>query len=110
MGYCMYMTESSFFVPSEHSGLVMSKMKGHPYQFELDGEGNIVDVGFLGEKLEDDFMWFQSIAPYVRDGSCIEMTGEEGERWRWVFENGKCEEVHAHITWPRNENTNETKG
>ena len=27
------------------------------------------------------------------------MNGEDDARWRWVFNNGKCEEIQAKISW-----------
>ncbi len=42
---------------------------------------------FAGEKLGDDDKIFKIIAPFINDGY-IEMEGEEGYTWRWVFENG----------------------
>lgn len=54
---------------------------------------------FEGEKLGDDYNLFCAVAPFVEDGSYIEMSGEDGCLWRWVFENGKCKEIYPTITW-----------
>lgn len=54
---------------------------------------------FEGEKLGSDYELFCAIAPFVEDGSYIEMSGEDGCLWRWVFENGKCEEIYPTIIW-----------
>jgi hypothetical protein len=40
-----------------------------------------------------------AIAPYVEENSYIEMVGEDGDRWRWVFKNGKCEEKYPEVIW-----------
>lgn len=100
MGYNIKMEDAKFFVPTEYTGRVFAKAENSSYYFTLDPEGNITDIEFHGEKLYEDFSLFQSLAPYVKDGSYIEMMGEDGEQWRWVFANGKCREIKATVTWP----------
>lgn len=99
MGYCAKMTRNKFFVPTEHTGIVMAKMRRYPYDLMLDRLGNIIRISFRGDKVDGDLEIFKTIAPYVRDGSSIEMLGEDGERWKWVFENGNCHEVRPKIIW-----------
>ena len=60
------------------------------------GYGNLY---FDGEKLGDDYEFFRTIAPYVEDDSYIEMRGEDGDMWRWVFEKGECKEIYPTIIW-----------
>lgn len=64
-----------------------------------DEHYNIVDINFCGEKLGDDFTLFQAIAPYVESGSMIEMLGEDGAHWRWVFDGKTCKEQYAKLVW-----------
>lgn len=64
-----------------------------------DNTPDMVYLDFEGEKLGDDKLFFDTIAPYVEDGSYIEMGGEDGFIWRWIFENGKCTEKEAKITF-----------
>jgi hypothetical protein len=66
---------------------------------DLDGDYNITGVQFSGEKLGDDEAFFKLIAEFVESGSYIEMTGDEGTHWRWVFKDGKCEEINAALPW-----------
>lgn len=66
---------------------------------DLDREGNISGLHFEGQKLGDEEFLFGAIAPFVKPGSYIEVHGEEGARWRWVFENGVCTEKWGVITW-----------
>ena len=66
---------------------------------EIDNNGNIDDIYFTREKLGDEDIIFDCIAPAVESGSFIEMCGEEGDRWRWVFINGRCKVVNANIIW-----------
>lgn len=61
------------------------------------GTGNVYGIRFAGEKYSgDEEIIFGSIAPYVEDGSYITMQGEDGERWKWKFINGKVEEIYGH--------------
>lgn len=52
-----------------------------------------------GEKLggyELDF--YNCIAEFIND-SYIEYLGEDGEKWRYVFKDGKCEEKYPADIW-----------
>ena len=43
---------------------------------------------------------FNCIATFVEDGSYIEMVGEDGDLWRWVFtNNNNCEWEYPEIKW-----------
>jgi len=61
--------------------------------------GDILGIDFEGEKLGEDAVLFKVIAPYVDDGSYIEMQGEDGDQWRWCFDNGTMKEKHATVSW-----------
>jgi len=65
------------------------------YNSSLD----IVKLDFVGEKLGDERVLFSKLAPFVQSGSYIEMIGEDGARWRWVFEQGDVVEKPAKIGW-----------
>jgi hypothetical protein len=69
------------------------------YPLTTDTNGDYIIDYFSGEKLGDDTQIFMAIAPFVEDGSYIEMSGEDGTLWRWVFKNGKCEEKYPEIKW-----------
>ena len=58
---------------------------------------------FEGEDSGSDFEMFKAIAPFVKSGSYIEMLGEDGERWRWVFDGTTCKEVYSTLVWCRQE-------
>lgn len=60
------------------------------YPVEFDSEGNVCGIEFDGEKLGDEKEFFKAMAPYVEPESYIEIQGEEGAFWRWVFRSGKC--------------------
>lgn len=69
------------------------------WHVDTDDQGNIESIYFEGQKLGDDEYLFKAIAPFVKDDSYIEMSGEDGALWRWAFKNGQCREVYATITW-----------
>jgi hypothetical protein len=62
-------------------------------------DGDAVGIMFEGEKYGDDPKLFDALAPFVEAGSYIEMLGEDGGRWRWIFDGHTCIEKQATITW-----------
>lgn len=64
-----------------------------------DSNGDVYGIAFNGEKLGSDFDIFETIAPYVEDGSFISMIGEDRYMFRWYFNNGKLIEEEGFITW-----------
>lgn len=66
---------------------------------EVDGEMYITIDYFSGEKYGSEELIFNTLAPYVEDGSYITYQGEEGEQWRYTFNNGTMKEKTAKITW-----------
>ncbi len=70
------------------------------WHIEEDPEsGNIVGIDFFGEKLGDDKILLDAIAPFVEPGSFIEMSGEDSAIWRWAFNGKICIEVEPDIIW-----------
>ena len=68
--------------------------------FDRDNVLNdITEIHFAGEKCGDDEVLFRAIAPYVASGSYIEMQGEDGKVWRWVFKDGQFKEVGSKVVW-----------
>ncbi len=64
------------------------------WETELDDEsGDIATINFRGEKLGDDKVLWDAIAPYVEPDSFIQMSGEDGAAWRWVFDGKTCKEI-----------------
>lgn len=92
------------------------------YDLHLVNEENGESICYLnirgGEaKIGDEEKFFAAIAPIVEDGSFINCRGEDGEEWRWMWENGKFfvqnvshKEVFytdpVEITFGNTENTN----
>jgi len=69
------------------------------WHIDQDENGNIDSIYFEGQKLGDDDVLFRAIAPYVKDGSYIELHGEDNAIWRWAFKNGRFLETYPEITW-----------
>jgi hypothetical protein len=69
---------------------------------EFDGQGNIGDITdlmFEREKIGDEDVLFNAIAPYVKRGSYICMTGEDGEQWRWYFDGKRCVQQTGRVVY-----------
>lgn len=64
-------------------------------------EEEIVNLEFDGEKIGNEEVLFDTIAPFVESGSWIEMLGEDGCRWRWLFHKGELHEIYPEIVWPK---------
>ena len=77
--------------------------------FEADENGDAVDPSFMGEKLGDEEILFEVIAPFVEKGSFIQVfCHDEEEIWRWVFDGTTVRREYADITF-NYENANKTR-
>ena len=126
MGYCIEQRDSNFKVNKENQDKALNALKNLVnreelccitktivlqsttlkealyecrYDCHLDDDGNIDKISFIGEKMGSDDYVFNTIAPFVEDNSFIEMQGEEGELWRWIFKHGRMTEKYATINW-----------
>lgn len=121
MGYCIRQHKANFFIGVENQAAALAAMiklgneKRNFYWVELndfvnsttlaevldawrweprqDKDGNIVGISFVGEKIGDEEILWNTLAPYVRKDSYIEMGGEDGACWRWVFNGTTCTEI-----------------
>lgn len=66
---------------------------------KMDEDYNIIGIDFGGEKLGDDEVLFRAIAPFVEPGSFIEMRGEDGCLWRWLFEKTGFRQQDSRVVW-----------
>ena len=66
---------------------------------EFDEHGDISGIDFDGEKLGDESVLFNAIAPFVVEGSYIQMGGEDQYSWRWVFVDNRCVEIPGKTTY-----------
>ena len=70
------------------------------YSGDFDDAGNFMIEYFDGEKWGgDEDCLYRAIAPFVNDGGTIECLGEEGERWRYLFAEGKMTEQTGRTVW-----------
>lgn len=81
------------------SASLSEAMSTWSWEAELNDDGDIFDIQFDGEKIGQEELMFEAIAPYVEDGSYIQMLGEDGSQWRWIFKDGKVKEVFAKISF-----------
>jgi hypothetical protein len=61
--------------------------------------GDIDKISHEWEKVHGDELW-EALAPFVKSGSYIQWCGEDGEKWRNVFQGGKTKQVKPVLTWP----------
>lgn len=121
MGYCMRLVGSRFEIYRGHftatyeaameyahsvhwadvsdCRLLPDVMRHLRWELVFSPEGDVSDIRFEGEKLWGDDKLFAALAPFVRDGSYIEMVGEDGHRWRWTFKDGKMTKRSGVMVW-----------
>jgi hypothetical protein len=66
---------------------------------EFDEEGNIIDIDFNGQKMGNEDIFFQVIAPFVEASSYIIMVNDQREIWRWRFDGQRCHKESGEITF-----------
>ena len=74
-------------------------MKRCRWEVEIEDTRDIEYIEFYGEKLGDDMAVFEAIAPYVEPDSYIQMQGEDGYIWRWVFDGKSVVEKSGRIVF-----------
>ena len=121
MGYYVSLHDSDFVIPEDKEEDALKAIhdlygKNQSYSWVVDSaclEAETLEEAlmawrwgyrsgelyFEGEKLGDDIILFCAIAPFVNAGSFIEMHGEEGFMWRWVFDGKECHEIEPTVTW-----------
>lgn len=55
--------------------------------------GDVIGIEFSGQKIGQEKLMFERIAPFVETGSHITFKGEDGDTWRLEFQNAGIEEV-----------------
>ena len=83
----------------EEAASIEEMLREWRWEPELNDDGDVVGLGFEGEKLGDDVRLWEAIAPSVEDGSFLEMVGEDGCIWRWWFDGLACEEQHGKVVF-----------
>lgn len=112
MGYYAFSTNTEFYLGKECVQAAFDAIKkasnmnldandfkdamaDYGFIVEADAEGNYDSLCFPDEKLYYAYIPLNAIAPYVKNGSSIEMIGEDGTMWRWLFRDGSCVEQYA---------------
>ena len=115
MGYCIELEKSTISITKENAikmmDMLVDYIPSHKVDWRWVNEKYVTDLckehNFeeVTEELrypmyEEDGLYKIDYfsAPYINDGY-IEMSGEDGERWRWIFKDGKCEEKFPGIVW-----------
>jgi len=99
--YDVFLRDSSIFVEARHAAIVTRMLTEAEYVTVVDEKGNITSFYFDGNGMGDDEELYQSLAPYMRDGSFLELCNEMGDIWRWVFESGKCVRATPVMLWTK---------
>lgn len=111
----MKLLKTNFELPNEYQEDAIEDLRRHyrrlgignlndifqKFDWEVKKEGKTwTNLKFLGDTLNDDHTkLFQIVAPYVPEGCFIEMMGDNGVLWRWVFDGKTCKEVQPEIRW-----------
>jgi hypothetical protein len=74
-------------------------IKQFGWEPETDNDGNIVDLYFDHDKMGQEDLLFDTIAPCVRAGSYLDMEGEEGDLWRWYFDGEQMLDQTGKVTY-----------
>ena len=103
MGSDIFQVESEFYLPYQgwrETTRICECLRDQGWKITQDQEGNIVGVFLERQKLNyNELESLNSIAEHVKDGSYIQICGEEGDIWRWVFEGGECRKVPARLVF-----------
>lgn len=75
-------------------------LKGWGFKLNTDEDGDVVGVQWEWEKLQSETdNWMKAVAPFVPAGCFIEMVGEDGDKWRYMFDGLTVKEVHPKLVW-----------
>lgn len=78
---------------------VQDALKAWRWEPDLNEEGDIVYLSFIGEKSGQDDVILNAIAPYVKEGSYISMRGEDGALWQWFFDGKELKEKYGRVVY-----------
>lgn len=126
MGTPIHLIEAEFFIPQEaqldalkalrdlgrrepnlhwgvsdsvkHARSLPEALDNAGWYVECDEDYNIVGIECENEKAGAEDAFFAALAPFVRDGSYLEVRYYD-EPFRWVFKDGKMETIEPEVTW-----------
>lgn len=125
MGYCVSLVESNLKFKKEDANIILSTLKEFAknallrwcdedeilesdtieecferLRYPLTEKENYYIINdFYGEKLGDEERIFNSIYKYIEKGSYLEYVGDDGDRFRLVFGDKKCEYKYPKLIW-----------
>lgn len=70
------------------------------FKFISNKDGEIGKLSYELEKMHDFDGFCDAIVSCVESGSYLEFTGEDSDRWRYVFRDGSWKNVKPVVTWP----------
>ena len=76
-------------------------MRNYDWRFRYNIEDdNVVGVIYDRENYHPEHLLiFDAMAPLVEPESWIEFRGEDGSRWRWIFDGKNAWEIRPEIVW-----------
>jgi hypothetical protein len=112
MSYSIYLRDGSGFIievenlkklkafaQSEGFDTVDDYFGDYGFRLEIQ-KGKAGGILFDGDRMPTDIEAFlESIAPFVSPDSYIEMEGEDGSIWRWVFDGKTYKEQQGKISF-----------
>lgn len=69
-----------------------------PVEFDRDGNISHIEYAAPEHKIGDEEVWLEAISPYV-EYCCIQVSGEDGDLWRWIISDGKFRKIRPEIKW-----------
>lgn len=68
------------------------------FEIQHDVDGSIIGLEY-DNKIGQESLFLQAIAPFVEKGSYINWIGEDGALWQYFFDGQKMVELEAKITY-----------
>jgi len=96
-----FLRDSSIFIEQRHAAIASQLIADAEYESVIDAQGNITSFYFDGSDMGDDEALYRSLAPYMRDGSFLEICNEMGNIWRWTYHDGVCASIDPIMHWPK---------
>lgn len=73
-------------------------LKDVGFEIDEDDDGSIV-LRYYDNKIGAEEHFVKAIASHVTEDSIMVWTGEDGEKWRWIFRDGELITQEAIFTW-----------
>ena len=82
-----------------YSETLTEALESCDFDILYNDNGDVYDVDYISEKLGDHDVILNVIAPYIEDGSYLQMYGEDGDIWRWCIKDNECYWKTPKIIW-----------